>query len=228
MTCPACRTLNPHGARHCLTCGAELPASHEPERAASSYFGRHVVHDADGKAVRALLDFGPKPAPNLLVGLAILVAFALSAIGPIVAAQSRQPERIARIVATWEEQGLTLYIAILGDDGMPMRVTGDARVAVWMATTQAELDHPRQVAQCTTPVRRQDFRLVRYVQADPTTGFEEEGAALMGRLGPMLATELSAVPRGWPGPLVCTSLEVRTAEGVALQARTKWQPAFAG
>jgi hypothetical protein len=217
MKCPQCHSLSPEGAPRCSLCGAVLPAT-PADRRASTYLGLHSVVDDNGRPIRAFLDLGARPVPNLLLGLAICALFALSAVPTILAESTRRPESIARLLTTRESGDLFVYLVIVDDSARPMSIAGLARVSVWAAADGADVSRPVSLGTSDQSLAREDFRSGAVVYTDPETGEEQRMVVPMARLGPLPDRTPSAGPDG----LVQISVEITGAGGLHLQATTDW------
>lgn len=223
MKCPHCQTLNPQGAPRCSLCGADLPPAAEAPRRASGYFGVHTVVGEDGRAVRAFLDLGPRPWPNLLVGLGILLLFALSTLPAIIGQSGRSPASIGYVIPAWRPEGLEVGLLVIDGDRRPIATDATAQVGVWLREPGDSLSGGTPLGGVTVPLRRQDFPVRRIVSRDPRTGRRREVVGPLGRVGPLGPENLGGVGReGAVGRELGVSVRLVLPSGRALEGNSGW------
>jgi hypothetical protein len=224
VKCPQCQSLNPDGAPRCSLCGRALPERAASTRQASSYFGVHTVVGEDGRPIRALLDLGPSPLPNLLVGVGICLLFALSALPTIISQSGRVAASVRFVEPTWEDEGLIVRMLVLADDEQPIAVDGEVRLTVWLRDATAPGTGGSLVATVTRPLHRQDFLPQVLVVRHPSSGTAIlTSSAQLARIGPLTSEDLGGLTRD---QLSAGELGVRVEliplGGTALTATSPW------
>jgi hypothetical protein len=223
VKCPHCQSLSPEGAQRCSVCGSALPLPTQGRRQASSYFGVHTVVGEDGRPIRALLDLGPSPLPNLLVGLGICLLFALSAVPAIVSQSGRIASRVQYVEPGWDDGGLVVRILVLAQDGRPVAVDGEVRLTLWLRDASGAQAGGALAATVERPLHRQDFVPQVIVVRDPQTGAARASQAQLARVGPLTPEELGGLTREQLlGSYIGVRVELIPLEGAALTATSHW------
>lgn len=223
MKCPHCQSLSPEGALRCSVCGSALPLPAPGRRQASSYFGVHTVVGEDGRPIRALLDVGPSPLPNLLVGLGICLLFALSAVPAIVSQSGRVASRVQYVEPDWDDDGFVVRMLVLAPDGRPVAVDGEVRLTLWLRDASGAQPGGTLVANVERPVHREDFVPQLVVVRDPRTGAARASQAQLARVGPLTPEDLGGLTRAQLlGRDIGVRVELIPLDGEALTATSHW------
>lgn len=223
MSCPACRSLGPPGARRCAVCGSELERPSR-QRKVSLYDGVHSLTHQDGRPIRSLIDLGPSPWPNLLVGACVCLAFAASAVPAIVANAAREPAAITGARPTMRDEGLFVLFTVRDCEGRSLATEGTLEVQFAFGSIGAKsgaLTGPLTTAAATRTVRPEDFRTrtTRYLDKDERLTYSRE---LVAEVGPFVLEDLRTVASLTDEVGVQVGLRLTTASGTTMQATSPW------
>jgi hypothetical protein len=178
--------------------------------------------------VRALLDLGANPWVNLLVGAAICLSFAASAIPTVLAERNRVPSALAAVHLVGRDDGFWVRFLVLDGDGRTLPAEGTLSVDLyamrpdWSSGAAAQ---PQKVGTFERPVRYGDFRLVS------TGGTAADGGAgrasfLMGESGPFtLAGAPGETLARTPRAAVSATVRLLAASGRRMGETTPWEDA---
>ncbi len=219
MKCPECQSLNPSGAVRCHLCDAELPPDTSARLRASSYFGVHTLTGRGGKPIRAVLDLGPNPWVNFIVGASICLAFAASTIPAIVEEAGRTPSSVRYAGPGPSEDGRpVLYLIVDDDEGRSMAVAGSLEVGFY----EIEAEGARWLGSWTTTLRREDF-VARSVRTSAGEGRVLSTSELCAQVGPVPTEGLEDLHAALAaGRMVATRVELHADGGEVLETVSPW------